>query len=77
MDGSAAPNLRLQWRDHGSELAALSRDVFRWSDVADITLACLAAASTFFRCSSSSQSRGFEGHVLESSHGWLAANVVS
>ena len=38
-----------------SELAALSRDVFRWSDVADITLPCLAAASTFFRCSSSSQ----------------------
>ena len=63
MDGSA-PKLRLQWRDHGSELAALSRDVFCRGDLADVTLACrggapfpahkmvLAAASTFFRCSS-------------------------
>lgn len=57
----SANKLRLQWRDHGSELASLSRDVFCREDLADVTLACrggapfpahkmvLAAASTFFR----------------------------
>ena len=57
----SANKLRLQWRDHGSELAALSRDVFCQEDLTDVTLACrggapfpahklvLAAASNFFR----------------------------
>ena len=53
--------LRLQWRDHGSELAKLSREMFGSEDLTDVTLTCrggapfhahkmvLAAASTFFR----------------------------
>ena len=59
MEDSA--KLRLQWRDHGNELASLSRDIFCREDLTDVTLACrggapfpahkliLAASSTYFR----------------------------
>ena len=53
--------LRLQWRDHGTAISKLAREMFGKEDLADVTLACLggapfhahkmvlAAASTYFR----------------------------